>query len=1267
MNRELLDLATAREIIDFSGGISSLENLGNMQLEGAVALHNLIVNPEIGFGYLADEVGMGKTYIALGVVALMRYFNPTLRVLYICPSRNVQEKWDKEYLSFTKHNVKVSQFRIRTTAGKPAAPYISCKNVNEMIQMAASGYFADFFVGKDSFSISLYDDESEDKAYWNEQVAELRNMIPAHEWQGVIRHKKEVKEQYALALNYILPTFDLVIIDEAHNFKHDFESSDRNRVLSRVLGCSDENGYMPRVRNALLLSATPYDRNIEQLKNQLRLIGKSELIPETVDEDDKEEITKYVSRFMVRRLNTLKINKVAHTRNMYREEYRQGEKAEIKFDSDEQKLVTALVQKKVGEMMTSTGGSPMYQIGMMASFESYAQTVKTEAVKFDGDISERKSKDAQDRHVVDHIVDSYKESGLGLTLPHPKMDIVCKQLEEQLYAQARKQLIFVRRVNSVDEIKIKLDDHYNTWLKSYILNILASNSALKKTFKIIFNEYNKQSKYKDSDISGGEFKEGAEGSVEDNQPPKNDTIFAWFFRGEVVSEVEKILKKKSLTTPRNIRISLTAKNQNVSVLMELNWALFVCQRESENIKQLVSEFSEQILLKAKQYYVGELDKDFQDIFNACQLGFLDWYSEHKEINYLYPIIKYYKSEFSNSRSLNINKKELKKNLCIKTLFSEMHKIDIAAELFPLQNKVYDALKADTCTTELLDKLDTHELLISLCLRTGHGVIDLYLSRILLGSDNLNKQSRYSWIKKFMQLLITQSNKQEFSTYRELVDLANHLDLVIKTNIPEIFDIPREKRRTFLSHRLNPVSPVIGATGETLSSRSAQARKFRMPGYPLALISTDVFQEGEDLHTFCDSVVHYGLSGSPVGIEQKTGRVDRVNSYAQRRLLKLEEHPKSDDFIQVNFPYVAESIELLQVRQLCHNINDFIESLHEIGARPSVVQDIIESDKALADKSGIPQQIRSFLKSPYIPQVKEKFENSQKDSVISQSKDTDNIVEHVKSLVNFHCGSNVFDDEYKPAKFSGRAIRIKLDSARSSGEIILNATAIDEEYKLSQNQLLQTMTVKSWQTFHRTQAEETSYGTYRLSSNCEMLVGGEDITQADDIRFFFNRFIEKHNPKAYRIPDSDKVKQLYLQAINNPLTQNDSGLNTYNVQIERCKDMVMKFNFTNHGITRNQNVHLFEADGHCIFLSKAVPLAKLDELGKDRDRKIIEYTWVRNCNIDVVEFLLNEHGDICGRAIHPLKSLDWEEFIYCAYVLAVETDRLEYVFSQDDIY
>ena len=117
-------------------------------------------------------------------------------------------------------------------------------------------------------------------------------------------------------------------------------------------------------------------------------------------------------------------------------------------------------------------------------------------------------------------------------------------------------------------------------------------------------------------------------------------------------------------------------------------------------------------------------------------------------------------------------------------------------------------------------------------------------------------------------------------------------------------------------------------------------------------------------------MHYGLSGSPVSIEQKNGRVDRVNSSFQRCIdghNKTNAKTNTDDFIQVCFPFIQESIELLQVRQLCHNINDFIRSLHDVAGTPTDKhKDYIETNHAIKDKSKIPSQINTFLKSPYTP-------------------------------------------------------------------------------------------------------------------------------------------------------------------------------------------------------------------------------------------------------------------------------------------------------------
>ena len=120
-------------------------------------------------------------------------------------------------------------------------------------------------------------------------------------------------------------------------------------------------------------------------------------------------------------------------------------------------------------------------------------------------------------------------------------------------------------------------------------------------------------------------------------------------------------------------------------------------------------------------------------------------------------------------------------------------------------------------------------------------------------------------------------------------------------------------------------------------------------------------------------------------------------------------------------------------------------------------------------------------------------------------------------------------------------------------------------------------------------------------------------------------------------------------------------------IENTDKYGLNFKFGDGNISRSHTVWLYESDGYCIFMGKAITSKQLHTLGSTKDKKIIEYTWMRNRNIDVVEFLLDSDKGISGRAFHPVKSLDWEEFIFCSYTLALEVDRLEYVFNQEDIH
>src|SRR5688572_13229662 len=119
--RSMIDVEAARQLLDFKCRIPS-EQRAKEQLEGAVAIHNILEHHKVA--YLADEVGMGKTFVALGVLALFRHFDPGFRALVIAPRENIQRKWAKEMRNFVAHNVRFDDLRVRGLGGAPARPLV---------------------------------------------------------------------------------------------------------------------------------------------------------------------------------------------------------------------------------------------------------------------------------------------------------------------------------------------------------------------------------------------------------------------------------------------------------------------------------------------------------------------------------------------------------------------------------------------------------------------------------------------------------------------------------------------------------------------------------------------------------------------------------------------------------------------------------------------------------------------------------------------------------------------------------------------------------------------------------------------------------------------------------------------------------------------------------------------------------------------------------------------------------------------------------------
>lgn len=63
--------------------------------------------------------------------------------------------------------------------------------------------------------------------------------------------------------------------------------------------------------------------------------------------------------------------------------------------------------------------------------------------------------------------------------------------------------------------------------------------------------------------------------------------------------------------------------------------------------------------------------------------------------------------------------------------------------------------------------------------------------------------------------------------------------------------------------------------------------FNTPFFPEVLVASSVMAEGVDLHLNCRHVIHHDLDWNPSVLEQRTGRVDRINCKAERSLRSIE--------------------------------------------------------------------------------------------------------------------------------------------------------------------------------------------------------------------------------------------------------------------------------------------------------------------------------------------------------------------------------------------
>ena len=173
--------------------------------------------------------------------------------------------------------------------------------------------------------------------------------------------------------------------------------------------------------------------------------------------------------------------------------------------------------------------------------------------------------------------------------------------------------------------------------------------------------------------------------------------------------------------------------------------------------------------------------------------------------------------------------------------------------------------------------------------------DIAVERMLDSND----ASSLSWrekFEKFVDFLTYQCTPEERAAYLDAAATARTGEILVAAESATEHVKGQRKTVRTLPH-------VQVATGTTKrETRLRLMRAFNTPFFPDVFVCSQVMGEGVDLQRHCCHVVHHDLAWNPSSIEQRTGRVDRLGSKAQGR-----------EPIKVYLPYLAGTADERQYR------------------------------------------------------------------------------------------------------------------------------------------------------------------------------------------------------------------------------------------------------------------------------------------------------------------------------------------------------------------
>lgn len=515
----------------------------NIQTEGVAGIWNLLATQN-GLALLADEVGMGKTVQALGILGFLWIHKPGARVLVVAPNQAVAENWATEYKGFIRDHVRHSDDFVKSQTDQRAIHTpVLCASLEEVVWQFTNGD-ARFVITKISIFSHLTDRDMkatarQKEAAAGERAAELRNRLTSALGQGL----------------------DLLVVDEAHYLRNLHGVTQRVAGVRAFLGKAELG---PLADLNLLMTATPNHTTNDDISNIVSYFQRPD-----------GSSAQILNRHSLRRLRLLE-NK---NKYQYREESAQG----CSFDGDvPAEIFFALYQKNLAEAEEDC--IPVFANERRGFLYGYLEGFET--VRGD-QIAPPEDSDTQDRSDYHTAPDSdilrrlaSQHYGIEGTSPrHPKYDRSMDELVPGAQAfwnrqdhpsQEDKHLVFVRRIPSCRELAARANEAYDQLFLHRIFGSLGLDPQ--ESERMLAGDLRSQLSTKVRDLLGTRDQEDASTDSQEQEPVEESSAQGGFSPSRVMDYFRKVKGSPTETTHGSLfRVRFQRPKELFSLFFETPW------------------------------------------------------------------------------------------------------------------------------------------------------------------------------------------------------------------------------------------------------------------------------------------------------------------------------------------------------------------------------------------------------------------------------------------------------------------------------------------------------------------------------------------------------------------------------------------------------------------------------------------------------------------------------------------------------------------------